>query len=93
MSREEYDAAAFMFLASMMLLNDDDEDPVYEALRLADYDQAADFLDGTARTGNGLDHAERWWEKSGRHLSNAQFRTAFRCRCVEHRDTIPYGMI
>ncbi|CAN0423605.1 unnamed protein product, partial [Ectocarpus sp. 12 AP-2014] len=72
------DAAAFMLLAGMMHLGMDDHSSLLDALGLADYNQAADFLDGTARTGRSVPHADRWWEKSGRHLSSAQFRTAFR---------------
>ena len=83
MSLAGNDAAAFVLLASWMFLTRDDEEPMFQALRLADYNEAADFLDGTGRTGRSLPHAERWWEKTGRNLSSAQFKTAFRCRYVE----------
>ncbi|CAN0320830.1 unnamed protein product [Scytosiphon promiscuus] len=73
-----------MSLASWMLLRRDDEDPMFQARRLADFNQAADFLDGPGRTGRSLPHAERCcWEKTGRNLSNAHFKTAFPCRCLD----------
>ncbi|CAM9393978.1 unnamed protein product, partial [Pylaiella littoralis] len=74
----QQNAAAFLLLAGMTFLEADEEEPLIQALRLASYNQA-DFLDGTARTGMSVPHAERWWEQTGRYLSSAQFKTAFRC--------------
>lgn len=78
----QQNAAAFLLLAGMTFLEADEEEPLIQALRLAPYNQVADFLDGTARTGKSVPHAERWWEQTGRYLSSAQFKTAFRCRRV-----------
>lgn len=77
--------AALLLLASLMFLDDDDdgfEQHLVGALGTAKYDEVHDFLDGTGREGTTKPHAERYWEKEGRYLSSAQFRTAFRCRYV-----------
>lgn len=78
------DQVVLALAASMMFLDDDDldESPLIQALEIADYNTVADFLDGTARDGKTMPHAERYWERTGRHLSSAQFKSAFRCRCV-----------
>lgn len=68
----------------MMFLDDGylEESPLTQALEIADYNTVADFYDGTARDGKIKPHAERYWERRGRHLSSAQFKSAFRCRRV-----------
>eukprot|EP00903_Cladosiphon_okamuranus_P009074 g8675.t1 len=77
------DKAALLLLASLMFLDDDGDDfemPLLQAIGTAGFDEAADFLDGSARDGTTKPHAERYWERTGRYLSSAQFRSAFRCR-------------
>ncbi|CAB1108263.1 unnamed protein product [Ectocarpus sp. CCAP 1310/34] len=49
-----------MLLAGMMYLGMDDDSSLLNALRLTDYNQAADFLDGAARTGRSAPNADRW---------------------------------
>lgn len=75
---------ALLLLASLMFLDDDDdfETILLQALSTAKYDEVADFFDGSGRDGTTKPHAERYWERSGRYLSSAQFRSAFRCRYV-----------
>lgn len=73
---------ALLLLAYLMFLDDDNfESPLHRALQTADYNDVADNLDGTKRDGKTVPHAERYWERRGRYLSNARFKSAFRCRC------------
>ena len=73
---------AVMFLILVLgwvYLEDGEEDPLVEVLRQLDYNQAADLVDGTRRCGRIIPHERRWWHTTGRNLSSAQFRSAFRC--------------
>jgi len=80
MTFAEEDATVLMMLAGAMYLQASELDPILEALQCCDYDQVADFLEGTGRTGKAIPHEKRWWQSTARHLNNKRFKSAFRCR-------------
>lgn len=83
MTYDEHDVVVFLLLAGMMYFVLDAKESILSTLvRMVDYNVLADYLDGTMRTGSSRPHADRWWAKTGAHLSHTVFASGFRCRCV-----------